>query len=121
MVQPITKIALRKYTEGKKLGITQFNQAARLAWLGLVALSPLDPDDADCRAWMLHLQHPTGLAGEILNLDTELMGRMHVLDAEQGQKLAEILREGVAARAKDLMSLEQRDFYLDRFMRQESV
>lgn len=111
------KNALRKYTRGRKLTIPEFNQAARLAWLGCIALSPLDPEDAECRSWLLHLQRPDGLAGELLHLDESLMSRMHVLDAEQGEKLAEILREGVEARVESLSSLDRRDFYLGKFMR----
>ena len=47
---PVTDVGalkneLRKYKHGKKLDISQFNQAARLAWLGRIALSPLDPED----------------------------------------------------------------------------
>ena len=113
------KNARRKYTRGRKLTIPEFNQAARLAWLGCVALSPQDPEDPECHAWLLHLQHPAGLAGELLHLDEALMGRMHVLDAEQGAKLAEILREGVEARARDLAALDCRDFYLGKFLREE--
>lgn len=115
------KNALRKYTHGRKLDIPQFNQAARLAWLGRIVLSPLDPEDAGCRAWLLHLERPEGLAGELLHLDEDLMGRIHVLDAEQGARLAEILREGVAARAREIASLDQRDFYLGKFMRQDET
>ena len=33
---------LRKYQYGRKLDIRRFNQAARLAWLGLAVLSPLE-------------------------------------------------------------------------------
>jgi len=111
------KNELRKYKLGKKLDISQFNQAARLAWLGRIALSPLDPEDPECRAWLLHLEHPEGLAGEILELDVELIGRIHILDAEQGERLAEILREGFEARAKELEALSKRDFYLGKFFR----
>ena len=111
------KNELRKYKLGKKLDISQFNQAARLAWLGRIALSPLDPEDPECRAWLLHLEHPEGLAGEILELDVELIGRIHILDAEQGERLAEIMREGFEARAKELEALSQRDFYLGKFFR----
>ncbi|HVC10404.1 MAG TPA: hypothetical protein VNE59_02105 [Burkholderiales bacterium] len=111
------KNELRKYKHGRKLDIPQFNQAARLAWLGRIVLSPLDPEDPECRAWLLHLEPPEGLAGEILQLDQDLMGRIHVLDAEQGERLAEILREGVQARARELAALEQRDFYLVKFFR----
>ena len=111
------KNELRKYKLGKKLDISQFNQAARLAWLGRIALSPLDPEDPECRAWLLHLEHPEGLAAEILELDVELIGRIHILDAEQGERLAEIMREGFEARAKELEALSQRDFYLGKFFR----
>jgi hypothetical protein len=111
------KNELRKYKLGKKLDIGQFNQAARLAWLGKIALSPLDPEDPECRAWLLHLEHPEGLAEEILELDVELIGRIHILDAEQGERLAEILREGFEARARELEALSKRDFYLGKFFR----
>jgi len=111
------KNELRKYKLGKKLDISQFNQAARLAWLGKIVLSPLDPEDPECRAWLLHLERPEGLAGEMLELEVELIGRIHVLDAEQGERLAEILREGFEARARELDALSRRDFYLGKFVR----
>ena len=111
------KNELRKYKFGKKLDISQFNQAARLAWLGRIVLSPLDPEDPECRAWLLHLERPEGLAGEMLELDVELIGRIHILDAEQGERLAEILREGFEARARELDALSRRDFYLGKFFR----
>lgn len=121
---PVTDVGalkneLRKYKHGRKLEIPQFNQAARLAWLGHIVLSPLDPDDPECRAWLLHLQPPEGLAAEILQIDHALLDRIHVLDAEQGARLAEILREGVQARAQELAALGQRDFYLAKFFRPE--
>lgn len=110
---------LRKYRHGRKLDIRQFNQAARLAWLGLVTLSPLDPEAPDCRAWLLHLERPQGIAAEVLALDEDLLGRIHVLDGEQGERLAEILREGFEARAGEVAALERRDFYLARFFHEE--
>jgi hypothetical protein len=113
------KNELRKYKHGRKLDIRQFNQAARLAWLGRVTLSPLDPEDAECGAWLLHLERPEGLAGEILQLDEDLLGRMHVLDAEQGAHLVEIMKEGFQARAHEAGALNERDFYLGRFLRAE--
>ena len=108
---------LRKYKHGRKLDIRQFNQAARLAWLGLLTLSPLDPEDPECRAWLLHLERPSGVAAKVLTLDEDLLGRIHVLDAEQGERLAEILREGFETRTGDLAALERRDFYLAKFFR----
>jgi hypothetical protein len=113
------KNELRKYKLGKKLDIGQFNQAARLAWLGRIVLSPLDPEDPDCKAWLLHLERPEGLAGEMLEFDVELLGRIHILDAQQGERLAEILREGFEARARELDALSRRDFYLGKFFRPE--
>jgi hypothetical protein len=113
------KNELRKYKLGRKLDIRQFNQAARLAWLGRVTLSPLDPEDAECRAWLLHLERPEGLAGELLELDEDLLGRMHVLDAEQGAYLVEIMNEGFQARAREIGTLNERDFYLAKFFRPE--
>lgn len=113
------KNELRKYKLGRKLDIRQFNQAARLAWLGRVAISPLDPEDPECRAWLLHLERPEGIAGELLELDADLLGRMHVLDAEQGAYLVEILKEGFQARAKEFAALNERDFYLAKFFRPE--
>jgi len=110
---------LRKYKHGRKLDIRQFNQAARLAWLGRVALSPLDPEDPECGAWLLHLERPEGLAGEVLQLDEDLLGRMHVLDAEQGARLVEIMKEGFQARAREVGALNERDFYLEKFFRAE--
>ncbi|MDX1375747.1 MAG: hypothetical protein R3357_09310 [Burkholderiales bacterium] len=111
------KNALRKYTHGRKLEIAQFNQVARLAWIGRIVLAPLDPEDPECRAWLLHLERPEGMAAQLLQVDENLYGRIHVLDAEQGQRLAEILREGFEARARELRLLAERDFYLGKFFR----
>lgn len=113
--QSALKNELRKYKHGRKLEIAQFNQAARLAWLGQLALSPLDPEDPECHAWLLHLQPPAGLAAEILHVDQALLDRIHVLDGEQGRRLAEILREGLESRARELAELDERDFYLANF------
>lgn len=115
------KNELRKYQRGRKLEIRQFNQAARLAWLGKITLSPLDPEDPECRAWLLHLEQPDGLAAATLHLDEDLMGRIHVLDGEQGARLAEILREGFEARVRELQALDTRDFYLAKFFRPEEA
>lgn len=106
---------LAKYKKGKKLDIRQFNQAARLAWLGRAVLSPLDPEDPDCKAWLLYLQRPEGLAEHCLVVDEDLLQFIHVLDAEQGAHLVAILGEGVKARAGELEALNRRDFYLDRY------
>ncbi|MEW5942384.1 MAG: hypothetical protein AB1710_00860 [Pseudomonadota bacterium] len=106
---------LNKYKKGRKLTLPQFNQAARLAWLGKIALSPLDPEDPECAAFLLYLERPDGLAGHFLDLDEDLMSRIHVLDAEQGGHLAEIIKEGVAERAAQYQALNRRDFYFGRY------
>ncbi len=106
---------LAKYKNGKKLDIRQFNQAARLAWLGRAVLSPLDPEDPECRAWLLYLQRPEGLAEHCLVIDEDLLQYIHILDAEQGGHLAAILEQGVKERAAGLEALHRRDFYLERY------
>ena len=109
------KNELNKYKRGKKLDIRQFNQAARLAWLGLITLSPLDPDDPECRAWLLHLRAPEGFAAHFLNIDEDLLNQIHILDSEQGQHLADILRRGLTQRAEELQALDRRDFYFGKY------
>ena len=114
------KNELNKYKKGKKLDIRLFNQVARLAWLGRIVLSPLDPEDPDCHAWLLYLQPLDGLAREIITLDEDLNGmpftsQIHILDAEQGGRLARILREGMQQRARELEALNRREFYLEEF------
>jgi hypothetical protein len=113
------KNELAKYKKGKKLDIRQFNQAARLAWLGKVVLSPLDTDDPECRAWLLHVERPAGLAERLLIVDEDLLSRIHVLDAEQGEYLAQIMERGVAERAAQLQDLNWRDFYFEKFFKPE--
>lgn len=113
------KNELAKYKKGKKLDIRQFNQAARLAWLGKVTLSPLDAEDPECRAWLLHVERPAGLAERLLIVDEDLLSRIHVLDAEQGEYLAQIMERGVAERAAQLQDLNWRDFYFEKFFKPE--
>lgn len=113
---------LNRYRKGKKLDIRHFNQVARLAWLGRIVLSPLDPADPDCRSWLLHLRPAEGIAGEILSLDEDLNGlpfasQIHVLDGEQGEALAAVFREGMAQRVREFEALEARDFYFEKFFR----
>ena len=109
------KNQLNKYRKGKKLTLPEFNQAARLAWLGKAVLQPLDPEDPACKAFLLYLEEPEGLAGQVLHLDEHLVGRIHILDHEQGLALAGILEEGVKARAALYQELDQKDFYFERF------
>jgi len=120
------KNQLAKFRHGKKLDIRLFNQAARLAWLGRVVLCPLDPEDENCRAWLLHLQPLEGLAAEIITMDEDLNGmpfaaQIHILDAEQGARLVEIFNAGMAHRARELQDLAQRDFYFEKFFDSKPV
>ena len=115
---------LNKYRKGKKLDIRLFNQVARLAWLGRIVLCPRDPEDPECKAWLLHMQPLEGLAAEIIRVDEDLNGmpfasQIHILDAEQGAALAAIFREGMEHRTRDLTALNQRDFYFEKFFEQE--
>ena len=109
------KNELNKYRKGKKLDINQFNQVARLAWLGKVVLQPLDPADEDVKSYLLYCDYPDTLAEQILNSDQDLIGRIHILDAEQGDALGKILEQGFHDRVALYQSLQQRDFYFDKF------
>ena len=110
---------LAKYKKGKKLDIRQFNQAARLAWLGKVVLSPLDPEDAETKSWLLYVQRPEGLAEHVLVVDEDLYQFIHILDAEQGAHLAAILEQGVRERAAALEELNRRDFYFEKYFKNQ--
>ncbi|MFZ5555373.1 MAG: hypothetical protein ACOZDY_01410 [Pseudomonadota bacterium] len=116
------KNELARYKKGKKLDIRHFNQVARLAWLGKIVLCPLDPEDPECRAYLLHLQAVDELTAQILTLDDDLNGqpflsRIHILDGEQGDYLAQIFREGMADRVRALQELERRDFYFGKYFK----
>lgn len=115
------KNELNKYKKGKKLDIRQFNQVARLAWLGKIVMMPLDLEDPDCAAFLLYLEHPEGLAAHFLTLDEDLMSRIHILDGEQANYIAEILKEGMEARVADLKNLNQRDFYFAKFYKPDDT
>lgn len=108
---------LNKYKKGKKFDIHQFNQIARLAWLGRVVMQPLDPQDAECKSFLIFVQEPDELAAHFLNTDQELMGAMHIVDGEQAEALIQVLRGGVEERAKLYEDLSRSDFYFRYFYR----
>lgn len=109
------KNELNKYRRGRKLEIRQFNQAARLAWLGAVTMMPLDPEDPEVHSYLIFIDFPEGLSAQLLNIDEDLVGRIFILDGEQGQFLAEIVEQGVAERVALYEGLNRRDFYFDKF------
>ena len=109
------KNELRKYKAGKKLDINQFNQVARLAWLGKFVAQPLDANDPTCKSLLVYVDFPDDLARHMLNIDEELMGHMHIVDAEQGKALAKVLELGVQERAALYQDLRHRDFYFGSF------
>ncbi|BBP01519.1 hypothetical protein [Sulfuriferula nivalis] len=115
------KNELNKYKKGKKLDIRYFNQAARLAWLGKIVMSPLDAEDETCQSWLLFVQPPEGFAAHFVDVDEDLVSEIHVLDAEQGQYLAEIMRAGMSARAQELEALNRRDFYFGKFFKDDAA
>lgn len=106
---------LNKYKKGKKFDIHQFNQVARLAWLGKIVLQPLDPQDPECRSYLMYADYPDELAAHFLDIDQDLIGHMHIVDGEQGKALAEVLRAGVEERAKLYQELSRNDFYFRHF------
>lgn len=109
------KNQLRKYTAGKKFDINQFDQMARLAWLGKLVMQPLDPMDPDCKSLLVYADFPDEMAEHFLRTDDDLLGHMHIVDAEQGEALIKILKQGVDERAALYADLKQRGFYFEHF------
>lgn len=108
---------LNKYRRGKKFDIHQFNQIARLAWLGRIVMQPLDPQDAECKSFLVFVQEPDELASHFLDTDQDLTGAMHIVDGEQAEALIQVLRSGVEERARLYEDLSRSDFYFRYFYR----
>ncbi|MCG5517273.1 MULTISPECIES: hypothetical protein [Ectothiorhodospira] len=106
---------LNRYRRGKKFDIHQFNQVARLAWLGKVLMQPLDPEDETCTAFLVYVEHPDELVAHCLSPDEDLVGQMHIVDGQQAQALIQILKLGVEERAKLYDDLSRSDFYFRYF------
>lgn len=109
------KNELRRFTAGKKLDINQFDQMARLAWLGKLIFQPLDTTDPGCQSLMVYAEHPGEFPEHFLNTDDDLVGCMHIIDAEQGRALIKVMEQGVKERAALYADLKQRGFYFDHF------
>lgn len=108
---------LNKYKKGKKFDIHQFNQMARLAWLGKIVMQPLDPLDEKCESFLLYCEYPDEFQAHFLDPDQDLVGQMHIVDGEQAQALSRILQRGVEERAMLYQDLRRRDFYFGEFYR----
>ena len=80
-------------------------------------MSPVDAEDETCQSWLLHVQPVEGFMANFITVDEDLINEIHILDAEQGQYLIEIMRTGLAARAEALQQLNRRDFYFDKFFK----
>lgn len=113
------KNELNKYKKGKKLDIRQFNQAARLAWIGKLVMKPLDLEDPETKSYLVYVDYPDDFVAHFLNLDDDLVGHILILDAEQGRYLAEIVEQGVRDRAALYEDLDRRDFYFKKFYRSD--
>jgi len=109
------KNELRKYTVGKKLDISQFDQMARLAWLGKLIFQPLEPTDPNCKSLMVYAEFPTEFQEHFLKTDDDLVGCMHIVDATQGEALIKIMEQGVKERAVLYADLKKRGFYFEHF------
>jgi hypothetical protein len=108
---------LNRYRRGRKFDIHQFNQVARLAWLGRIVMQPLAPEDPDCKSFLVFVQEPDELAAHFLDTDRDLAGAMHIVDGEQAEALIQVLRSGVEERAKLYEDLSRSDFYFRYFYR----
>ncbi|ACH84373.1 MULTISPECIES: hypothetical protein [Acidithiobacillus] len=119
---PITDVSslkneLKKYKMGKKLEIPRFNQLARMAYLGRLVMTPLDPEDPSCKSFLVHIQEPQGLAAHFIDLDEDLQDGILILDSEQSMAMAGIMQAGVEERARWHQALNERDFYFSSFYR----
>ena len=115
------KNELNKYKKGKKLDIRQFNQAARLAWLGKLVMKPLDLEDPETKSYFVYVEYPDAFVSHFLNLDDDLVGHIFIIDAEQGRYLAEIVEQGVRDRAALYEDLDRRDFYFKKFYKSDEA
>ncbi|OIO54242.1 MAG: hypothetical protein COX57_00255 [Alphaproteobacteria bacterium CG_4_10_14_0_2_um_filter_63_37] len=113
------KNQLKRWTQGKKLEIADFNIAARLAWLGHAVLRKVDPEDPQVASWFVYIAPPTAMEQAMLELDEEWFDAIFLVDGDQAAALAKIIEEGVRARMGAIETLIGRDFYFEAFFHGE--
>lgn len=109
------KNELRRFQKGQKLTIQEFNKVARLAYFGYVVLNHLDPEDDSVTAYLMYLQPPEGLAGTVLDVYEDMPDSIRILDGEQGDAIADVIRQGIHERLDHLQRIENSDFYFHYF------
>ena len=109
------KNELRRFQKGQKLTIQEFNKVARLAYFGYIVLSPLDPDSDEVTSYLMYIQPPEGLPATQLSVDEDMPDSIRILDSEQGNAIADIIRQGIAERLDQIQQVQQTDFYFRYF------
>ncbi|KPV41140.1 hypothetical protein AN478_04345 [Thiohalorhabdus denitrificans] len=113
------KNELRKYQKGQKLTIQEFNRVARLAYFGFVVLTPLDPENDEVDSYLMYIQPPEGLPATQLDIYEDMPDSITILDGEQGNAIADVIRQGVRDRVDQLQAVNRREFYFEYFYEQE--
>jgi hypothetical protein len=109
------KNELRRFQKGQKLTIQEFNKVARLAYFGYVVLSPLDPDSDEVTSYLMYIQPPEGLPATQLSVDEDMPDSIRILDSQQGDAIADVIRQGIGDRLDHIQSVQQTDFYFRYF------
>jgi hypothetical protein len=109
------KNELRKFQKGEKLTIQDFNKIARLAYFGFIVLTPLDPEDDNVTSYLMYIQPPEGLPATQLDIDEDMPDSIRILDGEQGDAIADVIRQGVRDRLDHIQKVVGTEFYFQYF------
>lgn len=109
------KNELRRFQKGEKLTIQDFNKIARLAYFGFVVLTPLDPEDDSVTSYLMYIQPPEGLPATQLPVDEDMPDSIRILDGEQGDAIADVIRQGVRDRLDHIQQVAGKEFYFQYF------
>ncbi|HKJ71881.1 MAG TPA: hypothetical protein VKA55_09040 [Gammaproteobacteria bacterium] len=109
------KNELRKFQKGEKLTIQDFNKIARLAYFGFIVLTPLDPEDDNVTSYLMYIQPPEGLPATQLDIDEDMPDSIRILDGEQGDAIADVIRQGVRDRLDHIQRVAGTEFYFQYF------